>query len=212
MRAVVIYATCEGQTERIAKRIALTLNEHGVAADTFDVTKTSVTELAIESYEAVVLGSPLHYGEHDRRVVWCIQENHHYLSKIPNAFFTVCLRILDERPDEQKTVDEAVSKLFSRINYTPSRRATFAGALRYSEYGWLKKHMMRWIAKKYGCDTRLNDDHEFTDWKAVEDFATEFAELVKHTLRPDLPGRWNPDANRRPWGRVTGQSKVSELQ
>ena len=37
---------------------------------------------------------------------------------------------------------------------------------------------MQRVARKAGLSTDTTRDHEFTDWNAVERFATEFANLV----------------------------------
>ncbi|QDT61428.1 Protoporphyrinogen IX dehydrogenase [menaquinone] [Stieleria bergensis] len=153
MRAIVIYATCEGQTERIAKRCADVMRRSGVPTDTFNVTRNDVAELAVESYDAVMLGSSLHYAEHDPRIAWCIREH------------------AKDRAEAEWLADEFLRN--ERIE--PTRRACFAGALRYSKYGWLKKRMMRWIAEKSGSKTETTHDYEYTDWDTVDQFAKDFA-------------------------------------
>ncbi|MBB3206049.1 menaquinone-dependent protoporphyrinogen oxidase [Rhodopirellula rubra] len=197
MRAIVIFASCEGQTLRIAHRIAQTMGKHGVPTDTFDVAKQSVTEIALKTYDAVVLGSSLHYGEHDRRIEWCIREHQRYLAKIPTAFFSVCLGILSKNEQDRHAAEDVTDELLSRNIFNPSRRTAFAGALRYSEYGWLKKRIMRHFAEISGYATELAQDYEYTDWQAVEAFAVDFAEYVLRCRHPDPIGPWPADATRR---------------
>ena len=40
--------------------------------------------------------------------------------------------------------------------------ATFAGALRYRDYGLLKRLMMKWIARQEGGDTDTSRNYEYT--------------------------------------------------
>jgi menaquinone-dependent protoporphyrinogen oxidase len=54
MRVLVTYATKHGSTRGIAEAIAATISGHGIAAELLPV--EGVEE--IESYDAVVLGSP----------------------------------------------------------------------------------------------------------------------------------------------------------
>src|SRR5262249_4218420 len=47
----------------------------------------------------------------------------------------------------------------------------FAGALMYTRYGWIKRHIMRSIEAKEGRDVDTSRDYEYTDWDAVDEFA-----------------------------------------
>ncbi|TWU50583.1 Protoporphyrinogen IX dehydrogenase [menaquinone] [Rubripirellula tenax] len=187
MRAIVIYATCEGQTEQIAQRIAKGMTAGGVPTDTFDVTRHDITELAVESYEAVVLGSSLHYAQHDPRIAWCIRQHRDLLADIPAAFFSVSLGIVSKRFKDRAEARRLADEFLQEENFTPSRRACFAGALRYSRYGWLKKRLMHWIAEKSWRPTELNRDYEFTNWDNVDDFASEFAKFIHSCRREPTP-------------------------
>lgn len=190
MRAIVIYATCEGQTERIALRCADVMRRRGVPTDTFDVTQGSITELAVESYDAVMLGSSLHYAEHDPRIAWCIRENRQRFTTIPTAFFSVSLGIVSKYAKDRAEAEWLAGEFLRDERFEPTRRACFAGALRYSEYGWLKKRMMRWIAEKSGSQTETTHDYEYTDWDAVDAFAADFADVIQKHWQMIPPKTW----------------------
>lgn len=155
------------------------MTQHRVPTDTFDVTKLSVTELAVNFYDAVAFGSPIYFGEHDRRILWCMREHRHFLASVPTAFFSVCLNIINAQEERCHTDDGVTNNMRTRIPFQPSRRVTFAGALRYSEYGWLKKRIMHSLALKSGYQSELGHDREYTDWDQVDSFAVGFAEEVK---------------------------------
>ncbi len=197
MRAIVIYASCEGQTQRIARCIARTMNVRGIPTDTFNVTERDVTGLAVESYEAVVLGAPLHYGEHESRIASCISQHHALFAQIPTAFFSVSLGVVSKHEQDREHARKLADDFLRERRLDPSRRACFAGALRYSKYGWLKKQLMHWIAAKSGAPTQTDRDYEYTDWDAVESFAGDFAEFV-HGCRQPKPKRprFAPQVNR----------------
>jgi len=48
----------------------------------------------------------------------------------------------------------------------------FAGKIDYPKYNFVDKHMIRFIMWMTKGPTNTNNTYEFTDWKAVEDFAT----------------------------------------
>ena len=60
----------------------------------------------------------------------------------------------------------------------------FAGALVYTQYGWLKRHVMRAIVKREGGDLDMSRDYEYTDWEAVERFAHDIGQIVEAARQP----------------------------
>jgi menaquinone-dependent protoporphyrinogen oxidase len=54
----------------------------------------------------------------------------------------------------------------------------FRGALQYSKYGPIKRRVVQAFAAVGGHDTDTSRDYDYTDWKAVDRFATAFAVLV----------------------------------
>ena len=54
-----------------------------------------------------------------------------------------------------------------RTGFDPDAVGLFAGALVYTQYGWLKRHLMRSIVKREGGDLDMSKDYEYTDWDAV---------------------------------------------
>ena len=66
-----------------------------------------------------------------------------------------------------------------RTGFDPDVVGLFAGALVYTQYGWLKRHVMRTIVKREGGDLDLSRDYEYTDWSAVEGFAKDVEIMVR---------------------------------
>jgi menaquinone-dependent protoporphyrinogen oxidase len=59
--------------------------------------------------------------------------------------------------------------------------ACFAGRLAYTQYGFVKRQLMKWIARKEGGATDASHDWEYTDWDAVDRFADALAAQVTAT-------------------------------
>ncbi|HSJ13546.1 MAG TPA: hypothetical protein VK939_03970, partial [Longimicrobiales bacterium] len=55
-------------------------------------------------------------------------------------------------------------------------RDVVGGALRYSEYGVLKRLMMKHIARSHGLSGDTSRDHELTDWDRVRSFTRRLLE------------------------------------
>jgi menaquinone-dependent protoporphyrinogen oxidase len=51
----------------------------------------------------------------------------------------------------------------------------FAGALLYTQYGFLKRHLMKKIASDKGSlDTDTSRDYVYTEWDGVQRFTEDF--------------------------------------
>jgi len=51
-----------------------------------------------------------------------------------------------------------------------------AGALKYTQYNFFIKWVMKGIARKEGGSTDTSRDHEYTDWEQVTAYARRLAE------------------------------------
>ena len=62
MKAAIFYATREGQTRRIADRIAADLRHHGTTTDVFDVRR--IGPIDWNAYSTVCVAASVHGGHH----------------------------------------------------------------------------------------------------------------------------------------------------
>ncbi|MEY7848836.1 flavodoxin domain-containing protein [Natrarchaeobius sp. A-rgal3] len=177
-RILVCYGSSEGQTASIAEQIG-----DALAADGYDATlvhlKHPPGDLDLEAYDGVIVGASIHMGHHQRYVTEFVSDNVEALNRLPSAFFSVSLTAAGDDPESQTTARELLAELPAETGWEPDRTLAVAGALKYREYGLLKRFAMRGIAGRAGGDTDTSRDHEYTDWDDVESFALEFAdELV----------------------------------
>lgn len=177
---VVLYATGEGQTAKIAERIVKTISERGHEASAIDV-RDRPESFRLAEYDAVVVGASIHVGKHQNEVREFVTENRDGLSGVPTAFFQVSLSSASEEKREEAA--GYVESFLAETGWHPDRIGQFGGALRFSEYGFLKRLMMKRIAKDLPPGERGPDgDVEFTDWDAVEAFAADVAAFVEGRL------------------------------
>ena len=171
---LIAFHTSEGQTAKIADRVAEVL--HGAGR--------SVDVQAIESapapigYSAVVVGDSIHAVHHSRALRTYLKDNAVDLEAVPTALFQVSLTSANADAEHTETAHGLVQELLDSTGFDPDVVAMFAGALVYTQYGWLKRHVMRAIVKREGADTDMTKDYEYTDWAAVEAFAKDVAALV----------------------------------
>ena len=176
MRDVLIfYATTDGQTGRIAERLAKDIGARGFNARAIDVTSDQAANIDWENVRGVLLGASLHAGHHQKAAVEFAARYRDRLNLYPSAFFSVSLSAASRNPDEIATAVRLARELPTNAGWRPTFVECFAGRLAYTKYGWLTRLMMREIAKKEGGPTDTHHDHELTDWDMVARFATRMA-------------------------------------
>lgn len=176
-RVLIEYGTTEGQTAKIADVIADVIRDRGHTADAVDI--NSASNKAPAGYDAVIVGSSVHMGKHDKHVVDFVQKNHDTLDQLPSAFFSVSLAAHGDTGPAETYVDQFEDE----TGWRPDQVALFGGALLYTDYGFIKRHMMKKIAQdkpgNLGLD--LSRDYVYTEWDAVKRFAEHFADRLKPT-------------------------------
>lgn len=175
----IVYGTGEGQTAKVARRIGETLRERGHEVALFDVT---ADDPAVVDSDAVLVGASIHVGSHQHEVVSFAREHREALSARPTGFFQVSLS--SGTDDDRHRADAAgyVDDFIEETGWHPDRIGLFGGALRYSEYGFLKRLVMKRIVKDATGDTDTSRDYEYTDWEEVAQFANDFAAFVEGRL------------------------------
>ena len=173
-KVLILYGTTEGQTATISEYIAGVARDYGHSADAIDI-KEFQDGFSLEEYGAVVVGASIHMGEHEEYVRDFVKRNREALERLPSAFFSVSLTAREHTDEARAQTKEYVDKLIEETGWHPDMVGVFAGALRYTQYGFVKRHLMKKISKDKGsADTDTSRDYEYTDWNDVRHFGEEF--------------------------------------
>jgi menaquinone-dependent protoporphyrinogen oxidase len=168
------YGTTEGQTAKIAEVVAELIRGLGHDATAVDI--TTLSGAVPDGYDAVIVGASIHMGKHDKHVVDFVQRNRDTLSALPSAFFSVSLAAHGDTQEAQGYVEQFEAE----TGWRPGMIALFGGALLYTHYGFIKRHIMKKIARdkpgELGVDT--SRDYVYTEWDAVQRFAEHFADSL----------------------------------
>jgi len=171
---LIVFHTSEGQTAKIAERAAEVLRERGSSVDVRSVGNAP----APDGYDAVMVGDSIHAVHHSRGMIRYLQTHVVALNSMPSALFQVCLTSANPDSEHSATAHSLVQELMDRTGFDPDAVGLFAGALVYTQYGWLKRHVMRSIVKREHGDLDMSKDYEYTDWDAVARFAEDFDVIV----------------------------------
>lgn len=176
-RILLLYATAEGQTALIAERIAHTLREKGHSVDMLPAA-TDPAQLDPAAYDGVMVGASIHYGHHPAYLRRLIRGHRDVLAARPCAFFSVSLSAGGPRP-KPKAAQRYLDKFLRQTGWQPQLTASFAGAVKYSLYGPIKRRVMIVFVGLGGGETDTTRDYEYTDWDAVDRFADAYAQRLK---------------------------------
>jgi len=181
-RFLVVYGTGEGQTARVAARIGEVLTDRG-----HDVAVSDIEDAGAgtdpDEFDAVLVGSSIHVGAHHDAIRDYVGTNLRGISTRPTAFFQLSLSSAVDDEERRAEAARYVDELLEAVGWHPDRVGLFGGALRYSKYGFLKRLLMKRIAKNATGDIDTSRDYEYTDWDEVEAFAADFDGFVERRVK-----------------------------
>jgi menaquinone-dependent protoporphyrinogen oxidase len=174
----VFYTTTDGQTRRIAERLAGRLRAHGIASTAADVADDDAPPFDWHNVRGVVLAAPVRMGGHQRAARDFVVAHRKALSAVPSLFVSVSCSAASKNAGEREAARDIAARFVVETGWTPWRLACVAGALAYTRYNVFVRWFMRRIAAKEGGPTDTSRDHELTDWPAVDRLADELADQL----------------------------------
>ena len=172
MTIQLLYSTAEGQARRIAERVAADLRSDGFHVQCEDISRA----VMLKKPDAVALIASIHVGKHAQTARNFIKTNLELFNSIPAAFMSVSLSASEA---DRTRARGYVDSFLAETGWKPGLTATIAGALRYTNYSFLKKYVIKRIAQQSGLPTDTSRDHEFTDWDEVRGFEQAFAGMTR---------------------------------
>lgn len=185
---LIVYATREGQTQRVAEHIVATMLSHGTSAKLFDAADRA-RKLDLTDYAMVVLAASVHMQKHEPEMIAFVKHHKAALLDMPTVFLSVSLsqaavensgNTAQHRANAHAEVERMIDAFFAATDFRPSAHKAVAGALVYTQYSWLIRVIMKRIAKAEGGSTDTSRDHEYTDWTDLDVFISDL-------LRGQLP-------------------------
>lgn len=183
---VVLYATRNGQARRVAEHLAAVVRRHKLGTDLMDLAQLP-SGFSLAGYSAAIVSASIHTGKHEREVVAFARRHAVSLNRIPTAFVSVSLSEAGAEdagaPEERRAqaaadVRRMIHGFLQETGWQPTLIQAVAGALRYSQYNFLVRFVMKRISRKAGGDTDTSRDYEYTDWTAVERIADELVRAI----------------------------------
>lgn len=170
-KILVAYATTEGQTRKIAQAAAdcaarlggeVRLVDLADAPQDFDPGESGV----------VFIAASLHGGRYQSSARHFAKKHAAILNTRRSAFISVSLSAISGEQGDEEGAERCARRFLDETGWTADETYHAAGALRFSDYDFFKRWIMRQIAKSHGYDASA--DAEFTDWRALDTFVEGF--------------------------------------
>lgn len=174
MNILLIYGTTEGQTRKVAEFIKSEAEKAGHSVVMADATENPSGP---DGFDAVLIGSSIHLEKYHNSVKYYIRKNADPLNKMHSAFFSVSLTAASDEEESWSELKRITSEFYKETGWSPAITEYFAGALRFTEYDFMKKFIMRQIARKSGRSYNPKGDTEYTNWEEVSAFVQRFYAL-----------------------------------
>ena len=178
MNILILYASTEGQTRKIAafclKR--LTSAGHGAAM----LRASDAGEIDAAAFDAVIVAGSVHLGRIQSELRDAVAGQAAALSRRPGLFLVVSLAAAGDDAEELADLDAIARRFQTDTGWTPSATHHVAGAFRFGEYDFFKRWAMRYIAMKKGQEVPdPHGDLELTDWDALGGLLDDWTQKVR---------------------------------
>jgi menaquinone-dependent protoporphyrinogen oxidase len=182
-KIAVFYSTRDGQSERIAQRIATCLRDSGATTTLHRLTLGA--QLTIEAQScAIVAILAVRYG---RMLPEAAEFLTLYASRehAPPLALAVVSLVARDKSRRTPQTNPYLRKTLARYGLRPALATAFAGRLNYPKYRFFDKQIIRLIMALTGGVTDGYSDIDYTDWAQVDVFAAEVVALAKHRREPE---------------------------
>ncbi len=170
MQVLILFATIEGQTGKIARFLVdqvETLGHTAIlrdAGDTLDETP--------ETFDVAILAAPVHERRHPRDFEAYLEAARENLSAHRTLLISVSLSAAF--PEGQDEAAEYVTEMKMRTGVEPDVELLVAGAVKTAKYDYFASQIVRHVVlrdRDYDPDA---GEHEFTDWDRLADEVAAF--------------------------------------
>jgi menaquinone-dependent protoporphyrinogen oxidase len=137
---LIVYATQEGHTRRVAERVAARLGTRGAAAEVLDV-RDGAQHLDLSAFSGVIVAAAVHSGKHAREIVGFVRSHRGELARAPTALLSLSLSQAgaedvaaapESRARAARNVQDVIDRFVAQTGWRPDRVRPVAGALLYT--------------------------------------------------------------------------------
>lgn len=184
MKVAIVYQSPYGQTQKIAQQIKQNLVFESQFKDNVHLIEIDNPKSPSDVYGPIdmyIIGFPVYVGKFPKKLLKWVHDHSKELEDKRLGFFMVSLNAADSRDSARKTDQHLLKKLTQEAHIIPDFIASFAGALHYTKYGFIKKFILKKISQAACGPTDTSKNHELTDWNQVQEFSHDLRENNIHS-------------------------------
>ncbi|RNJ48130.1 flavodoxin domain-containing protein [Methylocystis hirsuta] len=143
---LIVYGATKGQTPIITEFLAERLRKQGNSVDLVD-SATNAADQVVPIYVGAIIGGSMHYEKHQTALTHFVKMNLACLNTIPTAFFSVNLAMLEKDEKGRAEAKQYVDRFLDGTGLKPIITRLIAGALKYTQYDFFKRFILRHFTK-----------------------------------------------------------------
>lgn len=193
MNVLILYATVEGQTGKIARFVEREVTGLGHSVQLANADDTE--RLDFEGVDAAILAASVHQRRHPRAFEALLAAFRENLAAIPTLMLSVSLNAAFAEGQEEAA--DYLTEMKMRTGLEPDAELLVPGAVQTGKYDYFAMQVVRFVVLR-GRDFEPGlEEYEFTDWEAIRSAVTGFLERCERgDFRPE--SRAEKDAPRDP--------------
>lgn len=171
MTVLVLFASIEGQTRKIARFVEAEVRKAGHEATLVDVSD-KMAKVTFEGFDTVILAAPVHERRHPPAFELLLTASRPELGDRRTLMISVSLGAAF--PELHAEAQEYLDEMKMRTSLKPNAEALVAGAVRPGSYGYYETQVLRHaILHNHAIDPSIQEQ-EFTDWDALAAVVKQF--------------------------------------
>ncbi len=181
----IFYATRDGQSRKIAHRIAAGLGGHGIETRPKDLAAAQPSQEKLEAEDIAVVVTAIRYGKILPEALEFLGA-YEKLQEKPRLVFLV-VNLTSRKPGKETPEGSVyIRRAIAKYKLEPAYARAIPGVLDYKRYTWRDRQLIRFIMFLTGGPTDPATCVEYTPWDVVDDIAVKIAG-IHETLNGPKP-------------------------
>lgn len=162
MKFLIAYATTEGHSRMIARRVSDHLADRGHAVELLSL--RNARDIELPRFDGIILAASVHMGRYQKRLATFAARHAGDLNGRATLFLSVSLAAAGHDAEEWRSLESIAEDLAEATGWHPGRTLQVPGAYKPSEYDILRRLIMRRILAKKDPEADPDADKVYTDW------------------------------------------------